>query len=142
MSAYTDKSLLIDFISKNLVSYMIKPINFSDFTRVLGECAKTLETRGAIETWLNSEFLYSYSKKSIMRGDALISLAPKETLFLELLLKNRNKLVTKKSIENVVWDAEVMSGAALNNLVAKIRRKTFAGIIVNISTLGFMMPKQ
>lgn len=141
VSGYSDRTLLLDFISKKLISYMVKPINFDDFTKVLDECAKALQESGAIEVWLTDGFLYSYSKKSIMRGDEIISLAPKEILFLELLIKNRNKLVTKEIIEYIVWNSEVMTGAALNNLVAKIRRKTFSGIITNVSTLGFMMTK-
>jgi len=134
ITAHTDEHLLLNFMNKRLISYMIKPINFDDFSKVMQECAISLEESGAIETKLDEEHIYSYSKKSILKGDQLIALTPK--------LKNRDKLVTKEMIESVVWRDEGMSQAALNNTVAKLRKKTSSKIILNVSTLGFMIIKK
>ncbi len=141
VSAYSEQNLLMGFMDKKLISYMNKPINFDDFSKVLENCAYSLEENGTIESSLNAEHIYSYSKKSILKGNTLIALTPKEITFLELLLKNRDKLVTKEIIEDVVWRDEQMSMAALNNLVAKLRKKTYSSIVINISTLGFMIVK-
>ena len=141
VSAYSEKSLLLDFMSQNLISYIVKPINFQDFSKVLKECALALEKHGVIELYLGNNFIYSYSKKMILKENLFISLSPKEILFLELLFQNNNKLVTKEKIAYEVWVNDTMSPAALNNLIAKIRKKTFSSLIINISTLGFMFVK-
>ena len=140
ISAYSDKRMLLDFISLHLVSYLIKPIDFEEFNNIILKCAKILDKNGLIEYQVSKNCKYSFSKKSLLINDAIVSLSPKEVLLLELLIENKNKLVTKEQIEDIVYDFETMTIPALNNLVLKLRKKIGdKNAIASVSSLGFMI---
>ena len=84
--------------------------------------------------------VYSFSKKSLIKEDEVITLTPKEVNLLELLIENKNKLVSKEQIEDIVYDMDQMSVSALNNLTSKLRKKIGAdNTILTISSFGFML---
>lgn len=140
ISAYSDKSLLLDFISLNLVEYLIKPVDFEQLNNILFKCAKILDKNGLIEYRITPSCSYSFSKKSLLEDNEIISLSPKEVSLIELLIENKNKLVTKEQIEDVVYNLEDMSVSALNNLILKLRKKIGEKkAIISVSSLGFMI---
>ena len=82
----------------------------------------------------------SFSKKSLLQDKDIVSLSPKEILLIELLIENKNKLVTKEQIEDIVYNLEDMTVPALNNLILKLRKKLGdKKAIISISSLGFML---
>lgn len=139
ISAFSEKELLLNFISLNLVEYIIKPLDFNQLNDVLIKCAKKLKENGLIEFRLNDDTIYSFSKRSLICNDNIITLTPKEVTLLELLIKNKTKLVSKQMIESTVYNMEPMSVSALNNLTSKLRKKIGTNNILTISSFGFML---
>ena len=139
ISAYTEKESLLEFASLNLVKYMTKPIDFDQLYSILIKCAKDLVYYGLIETYLGENCVYSFSQKSVIKDDQHISLTPNEIIFLELLIKNRKKLVSLKMIEYEVYHDEIYSDAAINNLVSKLRKKIGSNIIKTIPKTGYQL---
>lgn len=141
ISAYSDKKLLLDFISLNLIEYLIKPVDFENLKNILYKCAKIVDKNGLIEVKITDDCFYSYASKSLKYKQNSLKLSPKEISLIELLLENRNKLITKEHIEQSVYGVDIMSDSALNNLVLKLRKKIADNkSIVSVSGLGFMMP--
>lgn len=72
---------------------------------------------------------------------SLLNLQKKEKLLLDLFLRNKNKLVSYRNIENVIWDDEdkYMTENALKNLIRNLRNKTSKSLITNISGLGYKL---
>jgi len=138
ISAYTDKDALIEFNSLHLTQYLVKPIDYEELNIVLQKCAKELIEKGLIEVILNDTTIYSYSKKALVQDGAIISLSPNEIVFLELLLNNKNKLVSIETIEYEVYDSQDMTSYAINNLVSKLRKKIGKNSIKNIPKTGFI----
>ncbi|MEA3353164.1 MAG: response regulator [Campylobacterota bacterium] len=142
VSAHSNKELLLNFISLNLVEYLIKPIDFEQLKEVLYKCSKIVDKNGLIEVKITDSCFYSYPNKSLLIENNTIQLSPKEIKLIELLIENRNKLVSKDLIEQTVYEFDQMSESALNNLVLKARKKIGnSRSIVSISGLGFMMPE-
>lgn len=142
ISAFSEKGMLIDFISLNLVQYLVKPIDFEQLNEVLLKSAQILEKNGMVEFRLNDDTVYSFSKKILIKGSQNkkhVKLAPKETALLELLIQNKTKLVSKELIEDEVYNMEPMSVSALNNLTSKLRKKIGENKILTISGFGFML---
>lgn len=139
ISAYTEKESLLEFASLNLVKYMTKPIDFNQLNSILEKCAKDLVYYGLIETYLGENCIYSFSQKSIIKDNQHVSLTPNEIIFLELLIKNRKKLVTLKMVEYEVYNDDVYSDAAINNLVSKLRKKIGSNIIKTIPRTGYQL---
>lgn len=56
-----------------------------------------------------------------------------------LLVSNIEKVVSYEVIENYVWDEKSMSNEALRMTIKKIRAKTDADLIKNISGVGYRL---
>lgn len=139
ISAYTDKSSLIEFTSLNLIQYIMKPINYEQLNNILQKCAEELIEKGLIEVRLHENTIYSYSQKCIIKNDKYLTLSPNEIKFLELLINNQRKLVSIDMIEYYVYNNEFVSDAALNNLVSKLRKKIGFNIIKTIPKTGYLI---
>ena len=140
ISAYSEKNILLDFISLNLIEYLVKPVDFKQLTTVLNRCAQIISQKGLIEIQLAQNCIYSFSKRSLVLNSKIIPLTTKEIKFLELLIKNKNKLVTKTQVEYEVYDNVDMTTSAINNLVLRLRKKIASPkVIVTINEVGFMI---
>ena len=67
----------------------------------------------------------------------LIHLNKKESLFLELLLHNKQRIVTYDELQTHVWQDDVMTDSALRSLVRNLRKKLPKDFITNLSGVGY-----
>ncbi|MBQ7285992.1 MAG: response regulator [Alphaproteobacteria bacterium] len=83
---------------------------------------------------------YYPETKSVFCNEKKIVLAPKELMLLELLLMNRNKVLSKEVIEDKLysWGDEVSSNAVEVH-VHHLRKKFGKGIIKTINRIGYML---
>jgi DNA-binding response OmpR family regulator len=139
ISAYSDQKTLLNFMSLNLVEFVIKPISFEQLDKIMQISAKKLIKHGLIETFLSDNIMYSFSKKAVIKDNNIVDLTPIEIRFLELLINNKEKLITFDTIYHCVYDGEFATMAAINNLVSKLRRKIGVNIIKNISKIGYIL---
>ena len=72
-----------------------------------------------------------------MINEEIIKLRTKEILFLELLIKNKNRYVSYEEIENYVWSDSVMTKDALKTLVKNIKIKISKDLILNLTNSGY-----
>lgn len=141
LSAYKDEALLLQAIPLGLIDYLIKPVNYIQLTEAFEKCfAKTKSTlQECIE--LGNGYDYNVFDNTIIKDNCVYTLKKKEILFVELLSKNRNRLITKEMIETVVWESEEMSDAALYNFILRIRNRFGKDFIHAISNLGYRVSK-
>ena len=80
-----------------------------------------------------------HTRKTFVNNKEII-LAPKETALLELLLLNKNKVLSKEIIENKIysWDDEVSSNAVEVH-VHHLRKKLGKDIVRTITKIGYIM---
>ena len=69
-----------------------------------------------------------------------ITLSPKELIVLELLLLNKNKVLSKETIENKIysWDDEVQSNAVEVH-IHHLRKKLGKDIVKTINKIGYVL---
>ena len=86
----------------------------------------------------NIEF-YSQMRKVYQDGREIL-LAPKELVLLELLLLNKNRILSKESIENKIysWEEEVSSNAVEVH-VHHLRKKLGRGIVKTVNKIGYIL---
>lgn len=65
----------------------------------------------------------------------------KEKSLMDLLVQNKNKVITYSQIEQEVWlkNDEVMSQSALRTVVKNLRKKSPVNFIENISGTGYKL---
>jgi len=140
-SAYADQELLLESIKLSLVEYLIKPIKESSLSKALEESSKALLATGAKQTTvaLNENCVYDFANKTVITETNSIKLTAKEIKLFELLIKHKGALVTKKSIENMLYEHDEVPPSALKNLVFKLRKKLICDIVKTVGKLGYMI---
>lgn len=83
---------------------------------------------------------YYPETKTVENDGKPVVLAPKELMLLEVLLMNRNKVMSKEFLENKLysWDEEVQSNAVEVH-VHHLRKKLGKEIIKTINKIGYVM---
>lgn len=135
----TDKNTLFDAINLEITRYLIKPFTNNALVEALHIAIKKV-THGQFTTFaeLHDGFSYDPINKCVNAPDGTaIQLSKKESLLLELLIKNRKQIISYSDIEEAVWQDSIMSLDALRTLVRSIRKKTYPTIISNHNGIGY-----
>ncbi|MDD2385142.1 MAG: response regulator [Sulfurospirillaceae bacterium] len=141
LSSYKDEALLMQAIPLGLIDYLIKPVNYLQLTEAFDKCFAKIECIAHKKIDLGNGFIYDANEQRLVRDNEIFVLKKKEILFVELLSKNRNRLITKEMIEASVWESEEMSDAALYNFILRIRNRFGKDFIHAISNLGYRVSK-
>jgi len=88
---------------------------------------------------LTHGFEYNVDEKKLVKEGVVYELKKREILFIELLCKNKNRLITKEMIQSFVWESEEMSDAALYNFIMRIRNRFGKDFIHMSSNLGYRL---
>ncbi|MBP6325469.1 MAG: response regulator transcription factor [Sulfurospirillum sp.] len=139
LSGYKDEPLLLKAIPLGLTDYLIKPVNYTQLTIAFEKCIQKIGKVSQQRILLSNGFEYSVDEKKLVKEGVWYELKKKELLFMELLSKNKNRLITKEMIQDCVWEAEDMSDAALYNFIMRIRNRFGKDFIHMISNLGYRL---
>ena len=139
LTAYSEKERLFKAIDVGVTKYLVKPFTPEKLLDVICEIAKThLEMDKRIK--LTQNLYYDKRKKEVFdESGNPVALTKKELQFLELLIKNRDRVVTIEEIENVIWNDEAFTEAALRALVKRVRQKTSKDLIKNYPGMGYKL---
>ena len=139
LSGYKDEPLLLKAIPLGLTDYLIKPVNYTQLTIAFEKCIQKIGKVSQQRIPLSNGFEYSVDEKKLLKEGVWYELKKKELLFMELLSKNKNRLITKEMIQDCVWESEDMSDAALYNFIMRIRNRFGKDFIHMISNLGYRL---
>lgn len=137
ISSYSDKEKLLNAMKLNLVSYLTKPLEFSDLKNVLNECAVWMDKNGLLKVNISEDCTYAYSSKTIItKENEIIPLTNYEYKIFEYLLRSRNRVVSFEDIFYIL-DNTKASKKSLTSIVYKINKKFSKPIIKNIKDVGY-----
>ncbi len=137
ITAFCDREYLLKAIELQLVKYLVKPVREKEFEEALLLCIDSLKDDCSNIVKLDESTYFDLFNKNLVINDEVIKLRAKEILFLELLIKNKNRYVTYEEIENFVWFDSVMSKDALKTLVKNIKTKIPKDKILNLTNSGY-----
>ncbi|RLC83709.1 MAG: hypothetical protein DRI37_09910 [Chloroflexi bacterium] len=137
LSAHKDVDFLFQAIPLNLLSYEIKPLSYKNLTSLLQKISEKLNPEESVA--LGENLKYLYGKKELAQLGATIPLTKKESLFIELLIKNSNGVLTNEVLQRDVWKEDTMSAAAIKNLIFRLRQKVSEDFITTISNVGYRL---
>lgn len=138
LSAHKDEQFLLEAIPLGLLMYMVKPISFEEFEKFVKEAVNFFAQKTDLY-YIDDNIYYDNKRKSVFMDNNEISLTKKEIDFIELLLKNKNKITTKEDIETYVWKKDSMSEAALKKYDIASSKKIGKNIIVTIQSIGYKL---
>jgi DNA-binding response OmpR family regulator len=143
VSAYSDKDKLFRAVKLNLIDYIMKPISRKILIDLI-EKVQNLEQNNE-ETLnpvvLGNGFVFETTYKVLSHRDEMILLTPQLTLLLEILVINKNRVLTSVDIFYHLHDAFEMeySNGLVRNLVFKLRKIFPKEMIKNIYGGGYML---
>ena len=137
ITAFCDKDYLLKAIELGLVKYLVKPVCEKEFEEALFLCVNSLQNNESNIIKLDENSYFDIFNKNLLINEEIIKLRTKEILFLELLIKNKNRYVSYEEIENYVWSDSVMTKDALKTLVKNIKIKISKDLIMNLTNSGY-----
>ncbi len=137
ITAFCDKEYLLKAIELQLVKYLVKPVKEKEFEEALFLCVNSLKDDVSNIVQIDDEIYFDTFNKNLVINNEIVKLRTKEILFLELLIKNKNRYVTYEEIENYVWADSVMTKDALKTLVKNIKTKIPKDLILNLTNSGY-----
>jgi len=137
ISGFDDKEFLMRSIKLGIVDYILKPFDLEDLEKALQRSLEYLQPNQKSMYKIRAEVYFNTNKKVIIDHEKEITLTAKEYLFLKLLFSEEGILFTRDMIEEEVYRDEIMSNAALKNLLFRIRKKLGKDFIITVPELGY-----
>ena len=137
ITAFCDRDYLLKAIELQLVKYLVKPVKEKEFEEALFLCVNSLQEDNSNIIKLDDKSYFDTFNKNLVIKNEIIKLRTKEILFLELLIKNKNRYVSYEEIENYVWSDSVMTKDALKTLVKNLKTKIPKDLILNLTNSGY-----
>jgi two-component system, OmpR family, response regulator VanR len=137
ITAFCDKDYLLKAIELGLVKYLVKPVKEKEFEEALFLFVDSLENSQSNIIKLQEDTYFDIFNKNLVIENEIVKLRAKELVFLELLVKNRNRYVSYEEIENYVWNDSVMTKDALKTLVKNLKTKIPKNLILNLTNSGY-----
>ena len=137
ITAFCDRDYLLKAIELGLVKYLVKPVNEKEFEEALFLCVNSLQEDNSNIVKLDENSYFDTFNKNLVINNEIIKLRAKELIFLELLIKNKNRYVSYEEIENYVWSNSVMTKDALKTLVKNLKTKIPKDLILNLTNSGY-----
>lgn len=116
--------------------YLKKPFFIYELVQKVKKlCQNTSQT---IELW--SGYTYDYVNHRLFNPQKEeIKLAKKEIFFLDLFIKDRQKIVSFNELEEYVWEGEDTSAMNMRALIKRLRKKLPEGAILMIKEVGYRL---
>lgn len=138
-SGHTDEEKLLKAIDLNIIKYIKKPINFNDLDDALYKSVVKLKKLNRLYVNLGESVKYDSINKIIINPQNLeIKLTKQEIKLIELLIKNKNSLVSKDLIIENLFDKDAEDNT-VRNLIYRTRKKISPKKIETIKDLGYIM---
>ena len=139
LSAKGDVDERIVGLNSGADDYLGKPFSLKEVQARLNALIRRKSGVSAAQIRYRNITFDPQTRRTFLEGVEVV-LSPKETALLELLLLNRNKVLSKESIEEKIysWDDEVSSNAVEVH-VHHLRRKLGKDIVKTINKIGYIM---
>ncbi len=136
-TAHADIEYLLKAIELNLVKYLIKPIEEDQLLEAIELCCEKLSSNNSNILKITENYTFDTFNKTLFFNQILIKLTKNELLLLDILTKNRDRIVSYEEIEYFIWYDKIMSSDALKSVVRSLRNKIDKSIIENFSKQGY-----
>lgn len=138
MTSYPEQDDMIESVRLGLSDFLLKPVNYSDFKRMLEEILDKLIDNKMMYIEIGENYIYDYRSKMVIKDDTEIVLTDREIKVFEYFLQNEKKLITRSQIEDIASNGEWMSESAFKNFILKLRKKLPKNCIKTLKNLGYM----
>ena len=146
LTAFCDDEILELAKQSNPVGYILKPYKEDELKAILTLALHRLESKVSQKcTTIVSidKYLYDEQKKTLSLDNQPISLGVRSEILLEVLLKNRNQVVTYETLIFAIWgDSDYNNLDRLRHLVGRLKQKLDLNSIYSIKNIGYVFREE
>lgn len=132
-----DTDILLEAIKLNLTDYILKPTDVNKLIKSINISAKKIYNSGDIVDKIGEEWIYNYLEKYLLTGKNHIELTKNESILIELLLSNKNKVVRIEDIKRHIWINKEVSDSAFKTMYSRLTKKIGKELITNSFGVGY-----
>lgn len=137
-TAHTQSAYLLDALELQLIKYIVKPVTAKKLKVALDIAHEYIDEEKVQSVVVFSDTaVYDTLNKTLVIENQIVKLSHNEIALTDLLLNNKNRVVTYEEIEGAIWGYEGMTKDALRTLVRTLRRKMKENFIENVSGYGY-----
>lgn len=142
-TAYTNKEFTIQAIELYLTRYLVKPITSQDLVDAIKKAVSELEEISSefFNVDLGEGYYFDNQKKILMKESSEIALRKKEMQILEFFINKAEQIISYETLQNEIWEDEVMTENSIRSQIRNIRQKTHSKIFSNVSGVGYKLYK-
>ena len=139
-TAHTETAYLLKAIELQLIKYIVKPITADKLHEAITLACDALANQDDKSSIiLDKHTSYDTLNQVLIIKNKQINLTHNEIHFFDFLVQNKQRAITYKEIESLLWAYEGMSMDALRSLVRGLRKKLIGDFIENISGVGYKL---
>ncbi len=140
ITSSTDKESITKGYEAGCDEYIKKPFDLDELLMRIKAVLKRIEPEENIK--IDENYSYNIKRKRLLKNNQEIKINLKDLQLLELLLKNKGKVVTKEMIKDELWqNEELVSSGALRVYINNLKKIFGKDAIENIRGLGYRFVK-
>jgi DNA-binding response OmpR family regulator len=145
VSAYKDEEYLFRAIGLNIAGYFVKPLDIDKMMELLKKIKEDMLKNRSSNNFikLNDTYRYDIDSRSLYRNDENIKFSKKESLLIETLIKNIDKIVDNEVLKKSVWQDKEVSDSTLRTTMKRVKDKIKDNdFIISRKGLGYLIEKK
>ena len=139
ITAHTEKKYLLDAVTLYLENYIVKPATLNVLLEALNKCAEKIHQTNSKVCSLINGYTFDLDNKILLYKEEHLKLNKKEYMFLEILYKNKHRIVNYEELQEDIWGDSVMTDNAIRSVVSSLRKKLPINLIINLSRVGYRL---
>jgi len=132
ITAYSDEETLEEVLELSPYGFITKPFSSKEikvtlqiaYKRFLTDEARLLKETSITDIVINDTYTFSLSSSTLYRNNVPVKLNAKQTIFVEMLVRELNRTVTFEILIQNIWENNNVSDSALRTLVYSVRKLT------------------
>jgi len=140
LTSYKDKESVIKAFEIGADDYIKKPFDNDELVyRIQAVLKRSKSSKDT--TKLSESVIYDFNKKAAIKDGEVVQLSRTSLELLELLIKNRNKIMSKEEIKESIWRSEEVSDNVIRVYINKLKKIPEDVEIENIKGVGYRLKK-
>ena len=137
ISNYQEIQNLREAMKVGAIDFLSKPVSFEELKTVLEECANRLSKD--IIHYLDNDLIYNCKLKTVFKNNEEIKLTKNEIIFLELVISNKNQVLSYDVITNELFNSQNSSVnlPSIKNMILRLRKKLNTNLVESIFGVGY-----
>jgi DNA-binding response OmpR family regulator len=136
LSAFSEKEKLLGAIDVGVMKYFIKPFDPDELLEYIKSISSKLKNNLII---LEDDFKFNKETNNLYKDDKYVALTKRESIFLQLLIKNPKDMISNEIINKELWNDGSSSEERLRTFIKRFRLKTSKKLINNIKGQGYQL---